>query len=325
MNGKALSLKVWIGVIISFFLLQIFIRLYFEEKIFYPRGLESLSDGHFNRLTRDFHNTSSDVLKVAVLGSSRVAKGIECPDDIQNILLEKGQPPVQLNKIWESFDPFEVFVEYKNFLKRLIPHKPDLICIQAEMLAIQMPMSEDKENLKIERKYKNIWKLNYKGDKKKYIPKKIKYQSKINQELAHTIVVGNPYFQGNGPCTINDVYANLDTLNRVAWERNIKREEDIRYTFDDLEMLKNAGIKVVIIETPFPFQFEKDLRTPTFNSNLEKIQKKYKNKFDIDYWEYTGPPLYYKYYADGGHLNPEGRLIYTKWLLDKIHQEIPAN
>jgi len=324
MKRQALSLKVWIGVILCFVVFQYLVRLYFEEKIFYPRDLESLSDGHFDRLERDFQNTSSDILKVAVLGSSRVAKGIECPDDIHNILAEKGKPPIQLNKIWESFDPFEIFVEHKFFLKRLLPLQPDLICIQAEMLVIQMPVDPDERNMRIERIYKKRWKLEYEGDKAKYIPKKIKYLSKVNQELVHTIIIGNPYFQGKDACTIDDKYANIDTLNQDIEERTVKKMEHIRYTFDDLEMLKKAGIKVVIIETPFPAQIEKQLHSPALNKNLERLKKEFKNKFDIDYWEYTGSPMYYKYFVDGGHLNPEGRLIYTEWLLEKILKEMPA-
>lgn len=325
MKKRALSLKVWIGLILCFVLFQYLACLFFEEKIFYPNGLESISYGHFNNLERDFQNTPSGVLKVAVLGSSRVAKGIECPDVVRDILTKKGKPPIQLNKIWESYDPFEKFVEHKMFLKRLIPLKPDLICIQAEMLAIQMPVDSEERNMRIERKFKKRWNLEYEGNKQKYIPKKINYLSKVNQELVHTIIVGNPYFQGNTPCTIHDVYVDLDTLNQDGSIRNVKKMEDIKYTFDDLEMLKNAGIKVVIIETPLPIQKEKAIRTPIFNNNLQRIKKEFKNNFDIDYWEYTGPPLYYKYYADGGHLNPEGRLIYTEWFVDEILKEIPTH
>lgn len=325
MKRHAISLKVWIGLFLCFVVLQFLFRLYFEEKIFYPRDLESRSDGHFKRLERDFQNTTSGVPKVAVLGSSRVAKGIECPDEIRNMLAEKGKPPIQLNKIWESFDPFEVFVEHKEFLKRLIPLQPDLICIQAEMLAFQMPVDPYERNMRIEKVYKKRWQLEYKGDRKKYIPKKIKYLSKVNQELVHTIIVGNPFFQGNGPCVIQDNYANIDTLIQKNRKRTIKKTEDIQYTFDDLEMLKNAGIKVVIIETPFPLQKEKATQTKTYKKNFQRIKKDFKNKFDIDYWEYTGPHLYYKYYADGGHLNPEGRVIYTEWFLDKILKEIPIH
>lgn len=51
--------------------------------------------------------------------------------------------------------------------------------------------------------------------------------------------------------------------------------EYIQYTFDDLEMLKNTGIKVVIIETPFPFQFEKETRTQIFKKNLKQVQKEH--------------------------------------------------
>jgi len=322
MKRQALSLKVWIGVILIFIVFQYLSRLYFEEKIFYPRDSTSLSDGHFYRLERDFQNTNSDVLKVAVLGSSRVAKGIECPDDVKNILIEKGKPTIQLNKIWESFDPFEIFVKQKDFLKRLIPLQPDLICIQAEMLAIQMPISVDKTNMPIAQKFKKIWKLEYKGDKEKYIPKKVKYQSKVNQELVYTILHGNLFSQGKEPCTIQDNYANIDTLKQVYQEGIVKKLEDIKYTFDDLEMLKNAGIKVVIIDTPFPHQKQKAIHSPAFTNDLQNIKQQLKGRFDVEYWEYSGPEMYFRYYTDGGHLNPEGRTIYTDWLLDKIHKEM---
>ena len=98
--------------------------------------------------------------------------------------------------------------------------------------------------------------------------------------------------------------------------------EDIQYTFDDLEMLQKAGIKVVIIEVPFPFEKQKAFYTTKFKNDLLHIKNEFKNRFDIDYWDYTGQPLYYRYYADRGHLNPEGRTIYTSWLLDKIEEEI---
>ncbi|MDF1698765.1 MAG: SGNH/GDSL hydrolase family protein [Saprospiraceae bacterium] len=324
MKRKALSLKVWVGLILLFVAFQFVIRLYFEEKIFYQRDLKSLSDGHFFRLENNFNNTKSGILKVAVFGSSRVAKGIECPDAIHTMLLEKGQQPIQLNKIWESFDPFELFVEDKEFLKRLIPLQPDLICIQAEMLAIQMPTTFDQKRMQLDEKYKKIWNLKYNGNTERYIPKEIKYQSKVNQELVHRIVVGSPYFQGQGPCNIHDNYANIDTLEYKRATPIIKKWEDIQYISDDLELLKKAGIKVVIIETPFPNRVEKNIKTPEFRKKLNSKKEEFKNRFDIDYWEYTGPPLHYKHYADGGHLNPEGRSIYTEWLVAKIQKETPT-
>jgi hypothetical protein len=179
--------------------------------------------------------------------------------------------------------------------------------------------------MRIELKYKKRWDLEYEGDETKYIPKKIKYLSKVNQELVYNVVVGNPYFQGNGPCAIDDKYTNIDTLNQTIRERDIKNMEDIRYTFDDLELLKDAGIKVVIIETPFPFQIEKQLQSEVFKKDLQGFKAEFKNKFNIDYWEYTGSTLYYKHYTDGGHLNPEGREIYTEWLLNEIQNELPTH
>ncbi len=323
MKSQAMSLKVWIAVILCFVTFQYFARLYFEDMVFNPGDSPSVSDGHFYRLERDFQNTNSDELKVAVIGSSRVARGIECPDEVRTILVENGMPPLQLNKIWESYDPFYKLVEDKNILKRLIPLKPDLICLQAEMLAIQMFKTIEKENLAIVNKYKRIWNLTYEGNKEKYIPKKLKYQSKVNQEIAYNIINANSLFKGEGPCTIYDNYAEMDTLRESKQKRNVKKIEDIRYTFDDLKMLNDAGIKIVIIDVPLSSARSKSIRTEKFIEDLQDIKTMLKDKFDINYWEYTGPPLYYRYYADGGHLGPEGRKVYTKWLLEKIHEEMP--
>ena len=187
MKRRALSLKVWIGVIVVFIVFQYLSRLYFEEKIFYPRDTSTVSDGQFIRLERDFQTVTKGIPKVVAIGSSRVAKGIECPDEVRNMLIEKGKSPIQLNKIWESFDPFETFVEHKFFLQRLIPIQPDLICIQADMLAIQMPISADKRSLQIEQKFKKIWNLEYRGRQREISSKKIKIsiQSKSRTSLYY--------------------------------------------------------------------------------------------------------------------------------------------
>ena len=325
MKSKAVPLKVWVGIFLVFVAFQYFNKLYFEEKIFFPREKSIQSDGHFFRLEHDFKNADPDELKVAVIGSSRVAKGIECPDDVRLILAEQGLPSFQLNKIWESYDPFEMLIKDKNLLEKLIPLQPDLILIQSEMLAIHMSISDYYKDGRIEKRYKKFWDLEYEGDEKQYLPKQLKYQSKLNQELVFYALNGNMFEQGKGPCSIRDNYAVFDTINPSRRKSTIKKFDDMEYVFEDLEKLKKAGIKVVIIETPYPHLVEKEMRKPQFLQELEQIKSEYKDRFDIDYWGYEGSTLYFKYYADAGHLNPEGRAIYTRWLVEKINQEILAN
>ncbi len=325
MKKSAVPLKVWLWVLLSFLVIQWIINLTFEEKIYHPKLHKSLSDRHFSRLETDFQNTEHATLKVAAIGSSRLAKGIECPDEVRTILSQAGQPPIQLNKIFESYDQFHFMVNRKELLKKIMLTKPDLICIQAEMLAVQMYKNPYGYQPNKKEQYLNQWDLQYTGNPKEYVLKKLKYFSKVNQTLANRMLLGHPFSKSNKPCTINDRVMKIDTINHHPRKYRIKKLEDLQYAFEDLERIKLAGIKVVIIDVPMPSKWHKKIYTSSFKEKLQPLLSAYKNRFGIEFWEYDGPPLYYTHYNDGAHLNKKGRQIYTRWLLDKILHESPKH
>ena len=105
-------------------------------------------------------------------------------------------------------------------------------------------------------------------------------------------------------------------------ERFVKNNTEVQFVVEQLKILKKAGIKVVLVDIPRPQQVEKIMYTEPFRSDLTACLNIYQHEIDVPLWRYTGRPMYFKYFFDGGHLNKEGRHLFTTNLLEKIIKEM---
>ena len=62
--------------------------------------------------------------------------------------------------------------------------------------------------------------------------------------------------------------------------------------------------------------------TAPFTQELTACLQMYQHQIGVAHWQYTGRPMYFKDFYDGGHLNKEGRNLFTQNLLEKIIKEM---
>jgi hypothetical protein len=210
---------------------------------------------------------------------------------------------VKLLKIWDSYDPLENFID-NNLINQIIKIKPDLVLFQTELAIIDY--SE-----------RNV-------QAKNFLLKKLNNLVYIN---TSTVKYLWPFHKReNFNCFLIkkdvDIQTKYDTVAFIPFERTIKNIENLDYLTKGLNQLNNAGIKSVIVDVPKPQKIEKLIYTNSLNKDREALLKIYKEEYGIEHWSYSGQPIYFRHLRDEGHLNREGKSMYTKWLIGKIEKEI---
>lgn len=295
-------LKIWVYIIFIFIGIQSIVS-FFGKKI----GSQSLilPNNEIYESINDLKQPDStiELKKIAVIGSSLVSYGIGVRGQNTISLSTKTNNLIKLTKIWKIGNPYVEFVKKDKLLKILKEIHPDLICIQSELVAVDI----------------------FKKDEFNYLLSNLTDYSYHNKLRIYSILnYLNIYKKKYNKFNLkSDVFSkSYDTINYTPAIRTAKKISDIEFAFNDLKELRNAGIKVVILDLPRPKKVEDEIYTKEFSTELKGILNLYKRKFDMDYWPYTGQPLYYKDFKDGGHMNEKGRRIYTNWLKEKIIKEI---
>jgi hypothetical protein len=301
MKRSETPMKIWVVVLVVFIGIQSF--FYFFEKRINTRSLELL-----NPITSEAINDlkkpdSIPSKKVVIIGSSLVGLGVGNEDETTISVKVKPNYLIKLTKIWKGRDPYVEFVEKDKLFKKLKKIHPNLICIQSELVAIDLYPKNNFNNI-----LRNLTDYTYYSKLRiYYVLDQLNIYKKTNTQIK--------------PLNV-DFVNNYDTINYEPKLRAIKKIDDIKFAFNDLKDLQNAGIKVVILDLPRPKKVEEKIYTTTFNTNLKKLLDFYKKEFNMDYWKYSGKPLYYKHFMDGGHMNKNGSEIYTNWLTEKINKDL---
>ena len=301
MTTNAPPIKIWKWVLATFCLLQLIVIIYYSNpqhgSINENSFISQLSD-----MKREFATKDKATYKVVIIGSSLVANGVACPDEIAGILADYPTKNIVLNKIWKPNDQFKQLVENNKIINELLLVKPDLVCIQTELAAIG---------------YNEIEKHFY-TDFQKYM-----------QTLAfrNTTFVKDIFKNGKVEfikCKDNfiDFEVMEDSLKYMPVKRYVKDSAEVQFVLEHLKVLKNAGVKVVLVDIPRPQQVEKIMYREPFSRDLIASLNIYQHEIDAPVWRYTGRPMYFKDFYDGGHLNKEGRYLFTKNLLEKIIKEM---
>ncbi len=297
------SLRIWAWVGISFFLIQLYVIAYYKPPKngnTYDLPISSL----LNDIKNEFINKNKTTYNVIVVGTSLVGNGVECPDEIASTLTLANSKTrnILLKKILYNHDKFQYLFSNKNLINELLLIKPDLVCIQTELAAIRFEETEIFFYTNLESYLENLARKNAAFFKGLFLNKK---SESIN-------------------CKDNYINSGVltDTLNYIPVKRYSKKNEEIQSAFEGLNKLSKAGIKIVIVDIPRPLQVEKIIYTKTFSKELDLLFYMYHQKFGIEHWKYTKEPLYFKDFYDGGHLNKAGRHLFTKYLLEKIINEI---
>jgi len=145
----------------------------------------------------------------------------------------------------------------------------------------------------------------------------IKFSTSIQDPLMNKvkgISTANKWFFGNK--------ISLDTLSLKGHRRFVKDFDKMSFLISGMNKLKSKGIPVVILDIPRPVEIEKKIYTQSFKTKLNTILTKYKLSADVEHWSYNGDPLFFNKFKDAGHLNEDGRKVYTNWLMHKINKEL---
>jgi hypothetical protein len=301
MKTNVPPIKVWIWVLVAFSLLQLIVIIYYNN---IENG--NYKDNTFTSQLSDIKKASfskdTTTYNVVIIGSSLVGNAVACPDEIAGILANYQTKNIVLNKIWKPHDPFQYFVKDKNLINELLLVKPDLICFQTELAAIRYEEMEkyfysDFEKYVEDLAYKNTSFLEdvFKKQKEDYI--------KCEDDFIDFEVVE-------------------DSLKYVPVKRYIKNNTELLFVLNQLKILKNAGIKIVLVDIPRPQLVEKMMYAAPFMRELTACLRIYQHQIGAAQWKYTGRPMYFKDFYDGGHLNKEGRHLFTQNLLEKIIKEM---
>lgn len=304
MKTNVPPIRIWIWVLVTFCLLQLIVIIYYNN----PNHSSTNENSFISQLSdmkREFAGKDKATYKVVIIGSSLVANGVACPDEIAGILADYQTKNIVLNKIWKPNDQFKHLVEKNKIINELLLVKPDLVCIQTELAAIG---------------YNEIEK-NFYTDFQKYV-----------QTLAfrNTTFVKDIFKIGKVDfikCKDNfiDFEVVEDSLKYVPVKRYVKNNTEVQFISEQLKILKKAGINVVLVDIPRPQQVEKIMYTEPFSRDLTACLNIYQNGIEVPLWRYTGRPMYFKDFYDGGHLNKEGMHLFTKNLLEKIIKEMEIN
>ena len=297
-------IKVWIWVGVSYLVIQSLILIFYlynsKNKI---NDLNNKLNYQLSNIKSEFKNTNGENFRVIVIGSSLTGFGVKCTNILLNSPTQNKKINLQLTKIWYPRDPFKELIENTPLIEKLVLLKPDLICFQTEYLTTILHQNNSTIN---------------KEDN--FLLKKINIISYNNNKFVHDlrfkkIPIDNVQY-GCIPMTYKN--KNIDTLSHKPMQKTVKKLSDLQYAFNGLLPLKNANIKMMIVHVPRPQKKDINVFSKTYSNNLQELLKVYKKELAIDYWSYTGNPMYYKHFVDGGHLNEEGSEIYTNWLIAQI-------
>ena len=238
------------------------------------------------------------VKKVLVFGSSLIGHGLACADDSVFTQSSTNQN-ISIFKIWGSEDPFQELFSSNKYLEQILSIKPDLICIQTELAAVNLKWLEYETNL-----FKNI-----------SIENRALKQLILNLELKELDIQSycNPKLR-----LLKD---EKDSLRIISQEREIKSYAQISDGFNTLKHLSEQNIKIVILDIPRPISLENQYKTEPYLKQLNNLLSIYKRELDVDYWPYDGKIMHYKDFVDRGHLNTSGKRYYSAWLLNTIHSK----
>lgn len=286
-----LSIKQWILVLLGVCFAQTtlhFTYLYYKDK-------QRPFDPVFDYIQEFLLNDNKNSKRVLFFGSSLIGQGLACPDDTifntNNTAL-----PISIFKVWKSEDPFDELFSSEKYLKQIIELKPNLICIQTELAAVNLKWLGFETNF-----FKNI------SIENRGLKPLIFKQEKKDLDL---ITYCNPK---------NTIQVNEnDTLNIDIGERFIKTQDEISKAFPVLKALKDAKIKMVIVDIPRPHSVERKFKTETYSNNLNRCLDEYKTVLNIDYWAYDGRKMNHADFMDRGHLNEIGKTSYSKWFLETL-------
>ena len=306
LRTKSTPLYVWAWAGGLFLLLQIIVHVYCHTV---PNTDKLEFDALYEAMEEDFAVEKKGEMKVVFVGSSLAKYGIQCPDEIYAYSLSSGNSPIRLSKIYGNGEPFKRMVTIHELIPKLARLKPDLVCIQTELALVNL------ENVGAQYKADSAMKAHtLKGQ--------LEMRSWLNRRFFKEML-GEMGYKQKMNCVVKagPSIQRLDTLSYLPQKRIIRSFGELSYVHEQLQMLRDQGIKLAFVDVPQPAALMEHIYPTELEENRTAVLEEYQEKLGIEYWPYTGSPLGYKYFWDYSHLTVEGQQKYTQWLVDKIIEE----
>ncbi len=302
MNKKSAPLKIWLILTLVFFITESVFYFsktsldikYGQIQRVYKKKQATLT---VNYLKKNF-NPDKKTFKVVVIGSSLSALGVNCNERLY--FKEKFHKDIEIFKVFSYGyrDNLKFLTRELQFFDLLANLKPDMVIFENDLLAF------DLINKETEFKTYDLPALN------KFIFQTLRnillYLKKTND---YTYEPCNPL----EPEVIKPLHYKINP-------RRIKTFEEIAFLHPYLNILNKSGTKLIFLDLPRPKIVEKEIHSGEQEKEFQKLLAKYTKSFNISYWKYTRP-LSFIYFIDHGHLNKQGRDIFSDWLIEKIAKE----
>ena len=116
--------------------------------------------------------------------------------------------------------------------------------------------------------------------------------------------------------------ANRPAINLIKKLRSMRGWNTIQFNkqlkwHQFFEKAEEKGIKIVILDFPYPDKYEKKLTNIQPLPFIRKMREHYKDNYGLVYWKHPGAFEESNFY-DFSHLNPAGRQVFSGWLVEKM-------
>ena len=278
-------LKIWIGVLILYIIIQSAVIFYYNNT---PISKFDLQIAEIKRKKALNPNANH----VIYIGSSLVGHGVDTITS-NNIVL---------HKIWDTREPLKEFIKHNHLVKILLEIQPNTVLVQEELPFIRFKTLGEQKNNNIKCDYLSLF-FKRIGTINKIVNKYIL----LNTTLQDYIY---PYNLDNKKYISHTQINERDVINHQA------------FISDAFTSLTSSGIKVIITEIPKPFKNEKVIKTEKYTNDIVQLIKQYNTTSNTNYWSYTGKKMDFIDFIDEGHMAKSGRVYYTQWIIDKLKAEL---
>ncbi len=291
---KSPPLALWIITISIFIVVQAIIFFIPSNKLDYGISYPRIDDSILK------NNQVTPIHKIMAIGSSITDEAIEKEEDIITLSQENGGEGLMIKKVTGVTDKLSLMINRFDLVNYLINEKPEAVCIQTELAAIQL----SPEHI--------------------FAPEQIVQITQDNKLFFKKLLNGFKDPPTDRLYWLNDELVIVkDTILFQGINRSIKSRKEAQNVFDFIQTLNKKGIKVYFLDIPRAHQFEDKYFTTNYKDSLNHLFELYKNETGSKRIQYTGPVMHFINYRDiGGHMNITGRKLYTRWLVNTIQNEL---
>ncbi len=278
-----------------------------------------INRSHYLEMKKQFPGAYQAV----AIGSSLTNANIDCTDELLTLSLEKYGDSIVVSKIYSPGRPLLLMSRYGKLFETLLENPPDLLFLERDMMTFAFRDSIEKKAPPAHKLAGTTFLSHAEG---MYIQLRDALMSnRLN--LISALQVKNyeqpePFSsQACYPIAAKAIQA--DTLGMDLRKRVVFPYRSVAvFIQSDIQKLQALGTEVILLHQPRPQSLEMLYEKEAESAQIEKLTEQYQQELGIAYWHC---PIAFSFsqFADRAHMNQKGRKIYSAWLLDNIHNQLP--